>query len=155
MFTDLFFYFFLASLVFAILSGIFFSIQKKKMITRYQQPNSKVVRSISGTIVTKNGFLRKKYEWCSFDILINANSIFLFPKTFYCIPTRFINLIFSNSDKRNTKRPTILREFYISKHSVELVSYPGYLINGERKIYLKNLNQEQIILFQNVLKKNS
>ncbi|WP_123911923.1 hypothetical protein [Chryseobacterium shigense] len=95
--------------------------------------------------------MRKSIRWCSFDILLNQNSVFLFSKNFYCIPSRFINLIFF-SDKRNTKSPTVLREFSFNNNSVVLVSYPDFLVNGKRTIYLQNLTPDQIKLFQEALK---
>lgn len=33
-----------------------------------------------------------------------------------------------------------------------LVSYPDFLVNGKRTIYLQNLTPEQIMLFQEALK---
>lgn len=144
--TNPFFYFFLALIGFQVIPGFFFYIQKKRIITKYGQPDSRQLKKINGTIILENGFLRKKFRWCSFEILLNSNSVFLFPKDFYFIPGRFINLTLG-SDKRDTKRPTILREFSIDKHTVVLISYSDF-INSKRTIYLKNLTSEQITIFR-------
>lgn len=141
----------MAAVLFQLLSGIFFYIRKKKIITEFKQTDSAELRNISGEIVTENGFFRKKIRWCNFDIFLNENSVFLFPKDFYFIPGRFINLTF-NSDKRNTKNPTGLRSFSINNNSIVLISYPNFLLNGKRTIYLKNLTAEQIKHFQEALK---
>lgn len=120
-------------------------------MAKYKQPDSKELKKISGKIVVEKGFLKKNIRWCSFDILLNQNSVFIFSRDFYCIPSRFINLIFF-SDKRNTKSPTVLREYSIYKNTVVLVSYPDFLANGKRTIYLQNLTPDQIKLFQEALK---
>ena len=145
MINSLYSYFFLALIVFQVIPGVFFYIQKKRIIIKCRQPDSRQLKRIKGTIILENGFLRKNFRWCSFEILLNNNSIFLFPKDFYFIPGRFINLTLS-SDKRDTKRPTLLREFSIDKHTVVLISYLDF-INSKRTIYLKNLTSEQIIIF--------
>lgn len=148
-----FFYLFLAVPVFYIISGIFFFLQKNKIIEKYKEPNAPMLKNINGTIVIVNkGTLHynKRFQWCSFDILLNQNSMFLFPRSFYIIPRGCINLRFK-SDIRNTKRPTVLREFHISANSIELISYPDYMVNGKRTISLNDLNQEQILLFQKAL----
>ncbi|PIF44638.1 hypothetical protein CLU96_1616 [Chryseobacterium sp. 52] len=151
MLDHIFDYFFLAAIVFQLLLGIFFYVQNKKIIARFRNSDSREFKNISGKTVSDKGFLRRSFRWCSFNILINQNSVFLFPKDFYFIPGRFINLTFG-SNKENTKRPTGLREFSIHKDTVVLVSYPDFLVNGKRTIYLQNLNPEQIELFQKVLK---
>lgn len=144
-------YFLLICFASAFLQAIFFYFQNKKIITKYKQPDSRELKKISGKIVVEKGFLKKSIRWCSFDILLNQNSVFLFPADFYFIPSRFINLTF-NSDKKNTKSPTVLRAFSFSRGTVILVSYPDFLVNGKRTIYLQNLTPEQIMLFQEALK---
>lgn len=134
-----------------VIFGIFCYFQNKKIITKYRQPDSRELKNISGKIVVESGFLRKNFRFCTFQILLNQNSVFLFPTDFYFIPSRFINLNF-NSDKRNTKSPTGLREFSFSNHSITLISYPDFLVNKKRTIYLQNLTPDQIRLFQEALK---
>ncbi|SHF36428.1 hypothetical protein [Chryseobacterium sp. OV279] len=130
---------------------IFCYLQNKKIITKYRQPSSSELKNISGKIVVESGFLRKNFRYCTFHILLNQNSVFLFPTDFYFIHSRFINLTF-NSDKRNTKNPTGLREFSFSNDSVVLISYPDFLVNRKRTIYLQHLTPDQIKLFQEALK---
>ena len=143
--------FLIASISFTVFLGIYFLIRKKYILNHYKQPDSKELKSINGMIITERGFLRKNFQWCSFDMLINDNSIFLFPKAFYFIPSSIINLIFSNSKKENTKRPTLLREFKISRNNIELIYYPDYLITGKRRILLNNLKPEQFSLLEEIL----
>ena len=152
MFNHTFFYFFLTSLLFTTLLGIFFSFQKKSIIKNHKQSDSKILKNVIGVIVIENEPLKKNFQWCSFDILINQNSIFLFPKSFYLFPRRAIQLIYSNSDKNHSKFTTLLRQLNISKNNVELISYPNYLFIGTRKILLKKLNNEQILIFEDIKK---
>lgn len=138
-----------------IISSIFFFIQKKKNISNFKQADSKELKNIDGIIITQKLFLNKT-EWYHFDVLINQNSIFVFPKYLYFIYGRTINLIFSDSNKKNTKRPMLLREYkIINSNNIELVYYPSFLISRSRKIYLKNLSQEQISLLENTLNNKS
>lgn len=155
MFENLFqfpFPFILIAILWIIISSMYFLIQKKNILSNYKQSDSKELKNINGTIITAKGFLRKSIQWCSFDILINQNSIFLFSKNFHILPSKVINLTFSHSNKANTKRPALLREFKISKNNIELIYYPHYLIGGERKIFLKNLTSEQFSILENTLK---
>jgi hypothetical protein len=147
--------FLIVGVVWIVVSFIFFSHQRKNIISNFKQADSKELKNIKGSVITDKGPLSKGIEWCSFDLLINENSIFLFEKSLYFIPSRNINLVFSNSDHKNTKKPTLLREFKINKNSVELVYYPSFLIARSRKIYLKNLNPEQILLLENALNNKS
>ena len=151
--VDPFFYLSLVVPAFFVISGVFFFIHKQKIIEKYKQPDAVMLKNINGTIVTVNkGALsyNKNFQWCSFDILVNQNSMFVFPRSFYIIPRGCINLRFG-SDRRNTKSPTILRESHIQKSSVELIFYPDHLMNTKRTISLNGLNQEQIFLFQKAL----
>lgn len=142
-------------IVLTIISSIFFFFQKKKNISNFKQVDSKELKNIDGIIITQRLFLNKT-EWCHFDVLINQNSIFIFPKYLYFIYGRTINLIFSNSDKKNTKRPILLREYkIINSNNIELVYYPTFLFTRSQKVYLKNLNQEQILLLENSLNNKS
>ena len=152
---NIFLYFIAASILSAILTGIFFSIQKKNIVSIYQQANSQELKNIYGTIITESGFLRKNIQFCRFDILINQHSIFIFPMNFYLIPSRPIHLIFSDSNKVQTRRSTLLREFRITRQNIELVFYPKYLITGNRKVYLKSLSQDQVLILESVLKDKS
>lgn len=154
---DPFFYLPLAGVVIFIILAIFFFFEKTKIIEKYKQPNAVIIKNISGTTVTVNkGNLHynKRSQWGSFDILINQNSMFLFPRYFYFIPWVFINLTF-NSDRRNTKRPTVLREFHINGNSVELICYPDFFSTGKRTITLDGLSQEEVLIFQKALNKES
>ncbi|KMQ60258.1 hypothetical protein ACM46_18795 [Chryseobacterium angstadtii] len=151
MFDHIFDYFIPICIASLIIPGIFFYFQNKKIITKYKQPDSRILKNINGKIVTDKGVLKKSFRWCRFDILLNQNSVFLFPKDFYFIPARFINLTFY-FDKKNTKSPTGLRSFSIHKNTVTLLSYPNFLVNGKRTIYLQNLTPEQIQFFQEALK---
>lgn len=83
--------------------------------------------------------------------MINENSIFLFSTSFNFIPLKTTNLLFSNKNRKNTRKPTLLREYKIDNNSVELVYYPEYLMNRHKKITLENLNQEQILMLENLL----
>ncbi|SDQ12448.1 hypothetical protein SAMN05421664_0617 [Chryseobacterium soldanellicola] len=152
MFYHTFFDFFLASLLLTAIFGVYFSFQKKSFIKNYKQADTKILENINGMIITENGPLRKSFQWCSFDIMINQNSIFLFPKSFYFLPKRAIQLIYSNSDKKHSKFTTLLRQLNISKNNVELISNPNYLFAGTRKILLKELNNEQILIFEDIKK---
>lgn len=152
---NIFFYFFIASIFSAILSGLFFYYQKKTIIKNHKKENSKELKNISGTIFTDKGFLSWGLEFGTFDLLINENSIFLFMKSLGFIPGRNTNLIFSNSNRKNTRKPTLLREYKIDTNNVQLVYYPEYLGGRSRKITLKNLNHEQISMFENLLEGKS
>ncbi|REC41179.1 hypothetical protein DRF69_15870 [Chryseobacterium sp. 5_R23647] len=79
--------------------------------------------------------------------MINENSIFIFPRSLYFIPIRKINLIFSNSDRKFTMSPQILREIIINKYSIDFIYYPPFLLSGKRIIRLQNLNSEEIKIF--------
>lgn len=153
--TDPFFYFIIAGPIFLVISGVFFFIQKDKIIEKYKQPDAVILKNISGTIdtVVKGGLkYSKSFQWCNFEILLNQNSMFLFPRSFYILPRGFINLRFK-LDGRNTKNPTVLDKFHIDTNSVELIYYPNHMLNAKRTISLKGLNQEQILLFQKALNK--
>lgn len=146
----------LLAIVSVIITSIYFSIQKRNILTNYKQPNSKEFKNIDGSIVSKSGILRQKFEWCTFDILVNENSVFLFPKSFHIIPSRIINLVYStNSSKytRQTKNPRQVRQLTINKDNVEIVFMRERLMFETSKLYLKNLSQEQIILLESVLNK--
>lgn len=148
-------YFITLIIIWTIISGLFFLFQKKNIISNFKQADSKELKNISGSIITDKGFLSRSIEWYSFDLLINQNSLFIFSKYLYFIPGRIISLRFSNYVNKNNKRSTLLRDFKINKNSVELVYYPSFLIARSRKIYLKNLNQKQIMLLENALNNKS
>ncbi|MFC5873909.1 hypothetical protein SAMN05443633_101159 [Chryseobacterium arachidis] len=149
--SDLFFLCFVAGLVlFAVGKCIYFFIEKKKIVASCKLPASIELKNISGTIFTDAG-RNKRFEQCFFHILINENSIFLFSIGFSFIPNKVTNLLFSNSNRTNTRKPTLLREYKIDHQSIEFVYYPEYLMNRHKKITLKNLNQEQISIFENLL----
>jgi predicted YcjX-like family ATPase len=94
-------------------------------------------------------------ELGTFDLLINDNSIFLFLKSFGFIPGRITNLFFSNSNRKNTKRGVLLREYKIDRKSVKLVYYPDHLMNRSRQIILKNLSEEQLSILEKTLEGKS
>lgn len=147
---NLFLYFFIAIILFHAIPGLFFLNHEKKLISIYKQEDSILLENISGTIITENGFLKKNYRWCKFDLMINKNSIFIFPRDLYFIPARVINLIFSYSDKENNpKRAELLRDFKIGRNTVELIYYPKILLARSQKIQLTNLTQEQISILEN------
>ncbi|RQO42659.1 hypothetical protein DBR39_01940 [Chryseobacterium sp. KBW03] len=148
-----FFYLLLAAMGFYIISGIFFYIKKNKIIEKYRQPDAAVLKNIRGTITTvsKGGLKNStRFQWCSFEIFMNQNSIFLFPKDFYIIPRKCVNLRFG-SDRRNTRKPEVLREFHIYDTYVELILYPDWMPDTKRTISLNGLNQEEILLFRKAL----
>lgn len=150
-----FFYFFGAAFIFFVVSAVFFFFQKSKIIKKYKQPNGVIIKNIHGTIVTTvKGTLRysKSFQWCSLDILINHNSMFLFPRSFYIFPRGCINLRFK-LDGSNTKNPTVLNEFTINTNSVELIYYPDHMLHAKRNISLYYLSQEQILIFEKALNK--
>lgn len=154
---DPFFYLPLAGIAFFIISRIFFYTQKNKIIEKYRQPDAIVFKNIHGTIVsvTKGGLsYSKKFQWCSFEIFMNQNSIFLFPKDFYIVPGKCINLRFG-SDRRNTRNPEVLREFHIHDSYVELILYPDWMPNTKRTISLEGLNKAEILLFRKALLKEA
>ncbi|MDQ1101146.1 hypothetical protein QE442_003747 [Chryseobacterium sp. SORGH_AS1175] len=97
---------------------------------------------------------KKSIQWCSFTLLINRNSIFLFPKKLYFIPDRAVNLFYSNYDKKYTRHPMMLRKLTLSKNNVELVYYADS-ITGPRKIQLYNLTEEQLSIFQEIKKRKN
>lgn len=155
--TDPFVYFFYAIPAFFVVSGIFFFIQKDKIIEKYKQPDAVILKNINGTmstVIKSSLSYNKSFQWCSFEILMNQNSMFLFRRNFYIIPRGCINLKFK-SDVKNTRNPTVLREFKINASSVELIYYPDYMINAKRTISLNGLNEEQILLFQKALNKQT
>ncbi|PWN66695.1 hypothetical protein [Chryseobacterium oncorhynchi] len=154
---DPFFYLPLAGLAFFIISGVYFYIGKDKIIKKYMQPDAVKLNKVNGTIVTvtKGGLsYRKRLQWCSFEIFMNQNSMFLFPKDFYIIPRNCVNLRFG-SDRRNTKNPEVLREFHIYDNYVELILYPDHMLNTKRTISLTGLNQEEVLLFRKALIKEA
>lgn len=145
---------FLVPISWTILSIVYFSIQKRNILANYKQSDSKEIKNISGSIVTKSGTLRQRFEWCTFDILINQNSVFLFPKSFYFIPSRPINLVYStvgNKYTKQTRKPKQVREFNVIKDNVEIVFMRDYFMSQTSKLYLKNLNLEQISILENSL----
>ncbi|KAB1228397.1 hypothetical protein [Chryseobacterium viscerum] len=150
---DPFFYWPLGILAFFTISGVFFFIRNKKIIEKYKQPDAVELKNIRGTIVTvsKGGLsYSKRFQWCSFEIFMNQNSIFLFPRDFYIIPRKCVNLRFG-SDRRNTRKPEVLREFHIYDTYVELILYPDWMPDTKRTISLNGLNQEEILLFRKLL----
>lgn len=151
----IFSYFFIALFAFSIGKIIYYFIEKNKILETCKVANTIELKNISGTIFTNEGTFKKKYEWCSFDILLNDNSIFLFSKGFCVIPFKVVNLLFSNSNRKNTRKPTLLREYKISSNAVQLVYYPEYLNARSRKITLQNLNTKQVSLFENLLEGKS
>lgn len=154
---DPFFYLPFVGLAFFIISSIFFFIRNKKIIEKYKQPDAVKLKNIRGTIVTvsKGGLsYNKRFQWCSFEIFMNQNSMFLFPKDFYIVPRNCVNLRFG-SDRRNTRKPEVLREFHIYENYVELILYPDNMLNTKRTISLNGLNQEEILLFRKALLKEA
>lgn len=145
------YYFFIASVCSAIIFGIYFFIQKKNIIKNYRQENSIELKNINGTIITDKGFLSWGIDFGTYDLLINDNSIFLFLKSFGFIPRRMTNLFFSNSNRKNTKRAVLLREYKIDRKSVKLVYYPDHMMNRSCQIILKNLSDEQLSILENTL----
>lgn len=149
MLENLYYYFVPAAILIMIIAVLFFVIEKRKIIKNYRQVDSKELKNVTGLMISSGKGLSKKWQLCHFDLLINQNSIFIFPRSFYIYPVPKINLIFSNSDRRNTKSPDMLRELIIKNKSVDLVYYPSFLI-GSRIIRLQNLLQEQILIFEDI-----
>lgn len=149
-FYNIFPFFIIGLILFVIISNIYFFIEKRKIIETCKLENSIELKNISGTIFTNAG-RNKRLEWCTFNILINENSFFLFSRSFSFIPFKTTNLLFSNKNRKNTRKPTLLREYKIDKNNVQLIYYPKYLGNYSRKITLKNLKQEQISMFESLL----
>ncbi|MEJ5105018.1 hypothetical protein [Chryseobacterium sp. MYb328] len=157
MLSDYFSYLFLAVPLFFVGSGVFFYFQKSKIIEKYKQADGVMIKNISGTMITvsKAGLQYKKnFQWCSFDILMNPNSMFLFPRSYSVLPLSCINLRFK-MDRSNTKNPGVLREFTINEKFVELIYYPDHILNAKRTISLNNLSQAQILLFEKALNKQA
>lgn len=144
--------FFIATLIlFPIALGIYFSIEKQKILTRCKLTNSRELKNIYGTTVTDKGFLNWNLEFNTFDVLINDNSIFLFVKVYGFIPIRITNLLFSRSDVNHPKKPTLLREYKINHDSIQFVYYPRHLMNRSRKVTLQKLRPDEVSMFENVL----
>ena len=146
----------LVPITWGILSIVYFSIQKRNILATYKQSDSIEINNISGSIVTKSGMLRQRFEWCTFDILINQNSVFLFPKNFYFIPSRPINMVYSKANNKYTKqarKPKQVMGFNVNKDNVEIVFMRDYFMLQTSKLYLKNHTQEQIKLLDSVLNK--
>ncbi|KQT26004.1 hypothetical protein ASG22_04745 [Chryseobacterium sp. Leaf405] len=155
---NIFLYFFIGFVLFAIGKSIYYFIEKKTILENYKQVNSIEFKNIYGTIVTKSGMLRQRFEWCKFDILVNQNSVFLFTKNFYFIPSRLINLVYSTSNNKylkQTRKPKQVREFNVNKNNIEIVFMRDRLMFETSKLYLKNLTNEQIILLESVLNKKT
>lgn len=150
MLENLLSYFFPAAILIMLISASFYFIEKNKIITQYKQGNSEHLKNISGLIIFDRGQLKKSIQPCSFDILINPDTIFIFPKSFYIIPLRKIILNFSNSDKKLISSTILLREMNINNHSVDLISYPKYLLSKGRIIRLQKLSKEQILIFEDI-----
>lgn len=150
MLENLLSYFFPAAILIMLISASFYFIEKNKIITQYKQDNSEHLKNISGLIISDRGQFKKSIQPCNFDILINPNTIFIFPKIFYIIPLRKIILNFSNSDKKLISSTILLREMNTNNHSVDLISYPKYLLSKGRIIRLQNLSQEQISIFEDI-----
>jgi len=150
---NIFLYFFIGFVLFAIGKSIYYFIEKKTILENYKQVNSVEFKNISGTIFTDGGN-KKRSEWCNFDLLINENSIFLFAASFSFIPLKIINLLFSNKNRKNTRNPILLREYKIDHKNVVLIYYPDYMI-GSKKITLENLNHEQLLILENLLEGKS
>lgn len=151
MLDNTFAYFLTAVILFSAGKSIYYFIEKDKILKDCRALNSIEFKNITGALFTDEGTFKKKYEWCSFDLLINENSIFLFITGFSFIPFKVTNLLFSNSNKKNTRKPTLLREYKIDSGKIHLVYYPEHLLARSRTITLENLNAEQITIFENVL----
>lgn len=143
-------YFLPAAILIMLISAVFYFIEKNKIITKYKHENSKYLKNISGLTISDLGQLKKSIQFCSFDILINPDTLFIFPKSFYVIPFRKIILNFSNSDKKLTPSTILLREMIVNKNSVDLISYPKHLLSKGRIIRLKKLSQEEILIFEEI-----
>lgn len=152
MFDSIFSYFIPLIILSLIISVVFFYFEKRKIIKNYTVTSSIQLKNINGLIILDGGSLRNHMNFCSFDLLINDNSIFIFPKNFHIIPMRKISLCFSNSDKKLLRSTILLREIIVNKHSVDLVSYPNYLNSKSRIIRLKSLTNEQILVFKEIKK---
>lgn len=150
MLENLLSYLFPAAILIMLISALFYFIEKNKIITKYKKDNSEHLKNIRGLIISDRGQLKKSIQHCSFDILINPDIIFIFPKSYYIIPLRKIILNFSNSDKKLISSTILLREMIIYKNSVDLISYPKHLLSKGRIIRLKNLSQEQILFFEDI-----
>jgi hypothetical protein len=148
---NIFLYFIIVSILLAVGKSIYFLNEKKKILTNYKLPNSIELKNISGTIFTDKGFLSWGLEFGTFDLLINDNSIFLFMKSLGFIPSRITNLIFSNSNRKNIQKATLLRDYKIDHNNIQFIYYPEHLIGRSRKIILENLTQDQISLLENLL----
>ncbi|KNB61131.1 hypothetical protein [Chryseobacterium sp. Hurlbut01] len=154
MLENLFSYLFPVAILITISTSAYFFWESKNILIHHQQSNSKTFNNIRGMSISDGGFIKKKIQILHFDVLVNTNSIFIFPKSLYFIPLRKINLIFSHSDIKNTKSPEMLRELVIKNRSVDLVYYPKILLHS-RTIRLQNLSMEQIKIFEDIkLKKN-
>lgn len=153
MFDSIFSYFIPAVILSLVISVIYFFFEKRKIIKNYTESNSKQLKNITGLIISDAGFLSKKIQYCNFDLLINGNTMFIFPRSFYFIPMRKINLNFSNSSKKLTRSTILLREMVVNNNSVDLISYPNYLQSKGRIIRLQNLTSEQISIFEEIKKK--
>ncbi len=151
---DLLPYFFSILFIFKIFSGIFFSLQKKQILNHYKHSDSKEINNIFGKIIIERRFLRKNIQWCSYTLLVNRNSLFIFPKDFYFIPSRSINIIFSNSDTKFTRHPIMLRKITLSKNSVELICCLD-AIRGSKRIQIQNLNKEEVSVFNEIRNNNN
>lgn len=131
--------------------SIYFSIEKHKILTTCKLPSSRELKNIIGTTVRDKGPLNWNLELNTFDLLINDNSIFLFVKSYGFIPQRITNLLFSRSDVKNTRKPTLLIEYKIDHNSIQFVYYTKHLMNQSRKITLKNLKPDEISMLENLL----
>jgi hypothetical protein len=147
-------YFIIALVLFVIISNIYFFIENRNILATCKSENSIEFKNISGTIFTDGG-RNKRLEWCIFNILINENSIFLFSRGFSFIPFKTTNLLFSNKNRKNTRKPTLLREYKIDNNNIELIYYPDHLVNRHKKITLEKLTLEQISILENSLEGKS
>lgn len=139
--------------LFAIGKTIYYFIEKKKVLTTCKNSDSIEIKNINGTIFTDSGN-KNRLELCTFTLLINENSIFLFALSFSFIPLQVINLLFSNKNRKNTRHPILLREYKIDEKNAVLVYYPDHIL-GSKKITLKNLNPEQLSILEKTLEGKS
>ncbi len=139
--------------LFAIGKTIYYFIEKKKVLTTCKNPDSIEIKNITGTIFTDGGN-NKRLELCTFNLLINENSIFLFTLSLSFMPLHIINLLFSNKNRKNTRHSILLREYKIDDGKVILVYHPGY-VPRLKKITFENLNPEQLSILEKTLEGKS
>lgn len=82
MFDSIFSYFIPAVILSLIVSIVYFFFEKRKIIENYTESNSKQLKNITGLIILDGGSLKKRVQFCNFDLLIMRVTYLFFLEVF-------------------------------------------------------------------------